>query len=94
MKLWGHDAKRERALQPFHPCAQVWVGGFEREVKMVPHHDQGVNAPAAANGGFAQTRFEGARGIGGGENIAPIVAAIDDVIARPGEFQTKSARDG
>ena len=39
------EADRPGALEPLHPQTQVWLGCFDREMEVIPHDREGMQAP-------------------------------------------------
>src|SRR5204863_9966231 len=65
------------SLQPFHSDAQVRLGSFHRDMKVISHDHERVNAPPEAHRRLSQAPSKGRRGASGGKNIPPVIAAID-----------------
>ena len=62
--------------------------------EMISHDDIRMDQPLEANAGRMQAASEGSRCTGAREEVAPVIAAIDHVVARPGVFKAKSAGHG
>jgi hypothetical protein len=85
------ETESECRLQPVHPVAQVWHGRSERHVKVISQQAKSVNGPIKAGAGFSQGALERLGRTDRIEQIATIVAAIDDMINCPGKLNAKSA---
>lgn len=81
------ETRRPRRLQPAHPLAQVRLRRFHRQVKVIPHDDEGVHPPAKPLRRLEQAPLERLRRPLPHKQIAPVIAAIDHVITRPRELQ-------
>jgi hypothetical protein len=81
------ESRHPRSLQPFHAHAQIRFRSLKREVEMIAHDHERVNAPAKLHSRLHQTPFKGCRSSAGVEQVAAIVASIDDVVVCAAEFQ-------
>ena len=76
------ETRRKRPLQPVHAGDQVRGGSFQGEVVVIPHDDEGVHPPRVPFTGFAHRGQKRLRCADGAKHVAPIIAMVDDVIAR------------
>ena len=74
----------QRALQPMHAFDQVGPGRFQRQVEMIAHDHVSVDAPAVDRGRLGQGAHKGFRRARAVKEVAPVIATIDDVVARAG----------
>ena len=83
-------SRREGRQQPVHAVDQVRVGRFQGHMKVIRKHDKRVHPPAVADDRFTQCPLEGARRRDGREHRVgvPVIAAVDDVISRPGKLES------
>src|SRR5688572_19311906 len=79
-------------LQPLHPGDQVSLGGFEREVVVVAHHDKSVEEPAGFFASLEQAGLECHSRLLGSEDVGAIVPAVEHVITRSGKLQSQFTR--
>ena len=78
---------RKRRLQPLHPRHEVSLRGFDREVKVISHDDEGVQQPLAPCTRLEEAGLECGPGARVSKDPGAVVSAIDDVINRAWEFQ-------
>ncbi len=86
------ETRRPRSLQPLHVVTQVWLRRFHGQMEMIAHHDERMQPPAKCCAGFQQAPLERHRRSLAREQIASVIAAIDDVVTGPGKFQSQLAR--
>jgi hypothetical protein len=77
-----------------HSFGEVPARGFERQMKMIPHYDEGVQAPCGQAAGFEKAFLEGARGAFVLEEILAIISAAEDVIDGAWELDSGKAAHG
>jgi len=81
------EPDRSGHLKPPHAIAQIWLGCFHGEVKVIPHNHVGVDAPLKPGGCLAEAKGKRIRGAGFTKEILAVVPAIDHVIAGSCEFE-------
>jgi hypothetical protein len=79
----------KRRLQPLHASDEVSPRRFHREVEMIAHDHERMEQPLTTSAGREETCFKCGLGTRVREYPAAIIAAIDDVIDRAGEFEAK-----
>jgi hypothetical protein len=72
-----------------HAITQVWNRRAESQVKVISQQAKRVDFPAETRAGFTKRALKRLRGAHGVEKVAPVIAAIDDVIDRPWKLNSK-----
>ena len=76
----GIEADRERSLHPAHTFHQIGPRRGDRQMVVIRHQAPGVDEPAGARAGFAETFQKGVLGPLRAEDVRPVVAAVEHVI--------------
>jgi len=75
-----------------HPRHQVALRGFQRQMIVIAHEHIRVEHPAGLGARLEQTVLERRPRPLGLEDMCPVIATVDHVVARPGEFESQLAR--
>src|SRR5664279_4075115 len=83
------ESRRPCSLQPLHRLAQIRLWRFYGQMKVVAHHHIRVNPPAEPLCRFGQALLESLGRSFSAEKFAPIIAAVDDVVAGARDLDPK-----
>ena len=88
------ETHRPGPLEPLHPLAQIRLRSLDREMKVIPHDDEGVQPPAELFGRFKKRPLGRLGRVLLAEQIPPVVAPVDHMVTSPLPFEPQFARHG
>ena len=86
------EAIGEGSLEPMHASDQIRIGSLDRQMIVVAHDDEGMQEPVGFLAGLKQAVLKRSARFLVAKNLGAVVAAIQHVIARTGEFESQLSR--